>query len=295
MAEFEYEVPGGVLKLQEHPGYLGLTGLSGLVGDLEVPGEIRGLPVKKIGKKAFLSKKTLRTVSLPDTIEEIEDWAFAYCDHLREVRLKNRQLRFGKAVFLDCRELRSLTLPEAQCGTGEFLAAAAKVPEGYYLLDPEGAGRKEWQEKWDAWMVATLNREDMDGYSKQVLCGEEDYGSTDMEAYRSSSRRKKVRLLLLRLLFPRGLDVALRERMETYLRTHTKGCESQESWTVILEEHGNDREYYELFTRLGCLTKDNIGGIIEDIGEQYPEMKAFFLDYRGIHFTTRDFFEELEL
>ncbi|MCI8697245.1 MAG: hypothetical protein HFH99_10790, partial [Lachnospiraceae bacterium] len=51
-----------------------------------------------------------------------------------------------------------------------------------------------------------------------------------------------------------------------------------------------------LFAQLGCITEDNFQGILEDMGEDNPEMKAFFLQYaeerRG---GALDFFQSLEL
>ena len=43
------------------------------------------LPVRALAKKVFLSKKYLRSVVVPASVESVGDWAFAYCDSLREV------------------------------------------------------------------------------------------------------------------------------------------------------------------------------------------------------------------
>lgn len=64
---------------------------------------------------------------------------------------------------------------------------------------------------------------------------------------------------------------------------------------MILAEHGTHREYYALFASIGCVTKDNINGILEDIGEEYTEMKAFFLRFQEETWGSEDFFAELEL
>ena len=298
MQEREFGFSGGSLYYEIRGGKAWITRFQGLTSVVEIPESIEGCPVSAIGKKAFLSKKNLRRVGLPDSVEEVGDWAFAYCDNLTEVLVPEKDIRFGKAVFLDCGSLGRIALARRR-ETGDFqpelLAAAVTAFEAYYLLDIENVGNKEWLEKWDARLGTLLRTPDQEGYSKQVLCGEEDYGSTDLAAYIGNRRKEKVRLALLRLLFPEGLSAVLREELEQYLRAHTRGGESEETWQVILEEHNGDRAYFSLFAELGCVTGENLDSILADIGERYPEVKAFFLRSREEQLCARDFFGDLEL
>lgn len=278
-----------------------ITRFQGLASQVEIPELIAELPVTAIARKAFLSKKNLRRIWLPDTLEEIGDWAFAYCDHLTEIVIPSRIVRFGKAVFMECGELKRISNggPSDRGGgkafPAELMAAAVTVMDAAYLLDMEAAGSGEWRGKWDARLSSLLRVPDQEGFSRQILCGEEDYGSTDLTAYMSGRRREKIRLCLLRLLFDQGLSDPLRQELEDYLRGHTKGQAGEEAWQVILQEHGADREYYRLFAAIGCVTEDNLNAILTDIGGEYPEMKAYFL--RGGEETAgaADFFAGLEL
>lgn len=293
-----------VTELRQGKEAVRITRFQGLGSQAEVPELVGGMPVAAIDRKAFLSKKSLRRILLPGSVEEIGDWAFAYCDHLAEVTIPHRAVRFGKAVFMECKELRRITAipvgelqPEKAVPTfpGELLAAAVTAMDAAYLLDMEAAGTEEWLEKWDARLKSVLRTSDQEGYSRQILCGEEDYGSTDLTAYMSSRRKEKVRLSLLRLLSDQGLSPRLRQELEDYLRAHTKGEKSEETWQVILQEHGTDREYYRLFAATACVTEKNLNDILTDIGEEYPEMKAYFLRYGEETFGTADFFADLEL
>ncbi len=295
MQEKELEIAGGSLYYEVKKEYVVITRLQGLVSEVRVPERIEGLAVSEIAKKAFLSKKNLRRVFLPDTVTEVGDWCFAYCNCLEEVCIPNHAVSFGKAVFLDCAKLRRVTIEQKAEWVSYLLAAAVTSMQAYYLLDVEEAGGEEWLEKWDARMMEMLARPDEEGFSKQVLCGEEDYGSTDMNVFMREKRKAKVRLLLLRCLYPVGLSEERREVLEAYLQEHTKGCLSDETWQVILQEHGNDREYYQLFAELSCLNEDNFEGIIGDIGEEYPEMKAYFMRYKDESIGYSDFFDDLEL
>lgn len=317
-----------------------ITGFQGFSANLTVPSQIEGAPVAAIHRKAFLSCKTLCSVLLPHSLEEVGDWAFAHCDSLTELSFPRQQIRFGRAVFKDCGSLKRIAVRErahevqaedsakedcqglrrmmtgktenracGAClsGTGdratamvspfaELLAAAVTMLEAPYLLDIPMAGSREWLEQWDIRLLSILRAPDAEGYISQSVYGEEDYIGTDLEEFTSKKRKTKVRLSFLRLLHPQCLSPALKEELEQYLRSLTKGQSTEETWQVIRQEHGSHHEYYSLFAELGCVTEDNLDGILEDMGEDSPEMKAFFLKYAGERRgSAQDFFQGLEL
>lgn len=295
MQELEYKLTNASLYYTQKQYRITITGFAGLAGEVAIPGQIDGAEVTCIAKKAFLSRKSIRKVILPRTVTEIGDWAFAYCDSLESVVLPEKGVRFGKAVFLECGRLRELVVRGKEESTACLLAAAVREAEAPYLLDVEEAGTGEWLAKWDARMLAILGNPDTEGYSRQVLCGEEDYGSTDLDAYTSGRRRIKVRLALLRLLQDTGLEESVRSKLEKYLKQYTKGCEQEETWKVVLEEHGEEQPYFQLLTRLGCVTRENITDMLADMGENYPEMKAFLMRYQSETLGGTDFFGTLDL
>lgn len=291
----EWSLAEGGLSYIETKEGVEIVSVSGNPIEVVIPRCIEEQPVIAIGKKAFLSKKQLKRVCVPESVSQVGDWAFAYCDGLQEITFEGERTRLGKAVFLECGKLLKVSVGEKGRTTAALLAAVAAMPDAAYLLQPEEVGTSVWYQKWDAKMLSVLHGSDSDGYSKQVLCGEEDYGSTDLEAYLSNSRKRKVRLLLLRLLHDESLKEEVREELIQYLCAHTKGCKTEETWSVIWKEHGNDREYYELFAALSCITRDNLGEILQDIGEEFPEMKAFFLRLGEQSARTEDFFSDFEL
>lgn len=296
MLEKELELLQGSLRYKIEDERVIITGYNGMASELVIPQNIENYSVVGIGKKAFLSKKHLRRVVLPAGIESVGEWAFAYCSALEEVVLGTLQpIIFGRAVFLDCPNLQKITIPSQNEDIAYLMAAVVSKMDAYYLLDVVEAGSAEWLGKWDARMLTLLHTPDQDGYSKQVLCGEEDYGSTDFQAYLNIRRKSKVRLLLTRLLHPCGLTDELREELEAYLRAHTSGCDSEESWEVIHTEHGEDRACYELFASMGCVHEKNLDGILADIGERYPEMKAYFMRVKAEQIGYEDFFGNLSL
>lgn len=303
MTEQELTLGSGTLRytIQNGPGvnreqtYVVVTGFTGLESEIMIPSKIEGVPVTAISKKAFLSKKMLRKVILPDTITKVEDWAFAYCDSLETVEFPDTAISFGRAVFLDCKALACILIRGKEEAVGRLLATAVVGLDAAYLCDLSEAGKKEWLTKFDARLLSVMHLADEEGYSKQVLCGEEDYGSTDLNAFLSGKRMTKVRLAFLRLLCDIGILEETREELSEYLKSHTKGCASEETWQVLLKEHGEDREYHELFTGLGCVTNENLDGMLTDIGDTYPELKAYLLKYKQEELGFKDFFDDLIL
>lgn len=69
--------------------------------------------VKKIGFMAFYTKPTLRSVTIPGSVTEIEESAFMYCDGLEKVEiLAGKPLKIGDDAFCDCKKLKTLELPD---------------------------------------------------------------------------------------------------------------------------------------------------------------------------------------
>lgn len=299
--EYEYQGEGYYLKLQEAGDGLQVVSCGGRASLVQVPETVEGKTVTGIAKKAFLSRKHIRELILLPTIKKIEDWAFAYCGQLEQITLPGGVTELGKAVLVNADALQKINCVQ-DCGLHQcsedvayLLAGAVKDLDAYYLLDLQAAGSEEWFVKWDARLLAVMEEDDSEGYLKQVLCGEEDYGSTDLGAFLSGKRKKKVRLCMLRLQHGQALEEEMRVYLSKYLQEHTKGCEQEETWQVLLQERNSDKESWDLFLELGCANADNMEGLLADMGENYPEMKAYFLRFKAEKLGYEDFFAGLEL
>lgn len=299
--EIEFQAEGYYLTCREEETGLVVTACGGTAAVVQIPWEVESKPVVGIGKKAFLSRKNIRELILPVTISHIGDWAFAYCGKLERVVLPGNVKEMGKAVFANCGMLQRVDCLEGKglhnwsVDVSFLLAAAVQRLDAYYLLEPAEAGNSEWLQKWDARLRSVMEEEDMEGYQRQILCGEEDYGSTDLGAFLNQKRKKKARLSMLRLRYAQGLKDDFRNYLTAYLLGHTKGCESEEAWQVLLQECAHDRVFWELFWQLGCVHRDNIESMLTDMGEEHAEMKAYFLRYKAEKLGYEDFFGGLEL
>jgi len=273
-----------------------ITGYDGKERELIIPEKIEEKPVYKIVKKAFLSSKSLLEATLPDTIEVLEEWAFAYCSSLEKVSLPKKRLVLGKGVFFSCTSLREICCQPKREGEEHpwrLLGAVPVMLDAEYLLTPWDAEEEHWVEKWDAKLFSLLCAEDSEGYSKVVLCGEEDL-NVNIEEFIAEKRRKKAQMALIRLGNPYRLREETKEKLLAYVRGCTKGCESEAAWEVV-KAHGEEHAYFEIFTQTGCLTEENFDAVLEDLGQEYAEMKAYFMRYKEEHMKREDFFDTLSL
>lgn len=300
MQENRLELEGGSLLWRENRGRVTILGMEGKLLRLRVPEEIEGHPVTEIYKKAFFNCGSLRALFLPDALEEVGSWAFAHCARLEQVRMPWKELRLGQDLFLGSDRLAGIRLERAgeeasDAAIAALLAAAATRMDDPHLFSISEAGSAEWLKKWDARMLVILREPDAAGFEKNVLTGEEDYASTDFNRFTSEKRRAKARLAFLRLLHPCGLPEEIRRELEDFLRGHTKGCPAEEAWQVLLLEHAEEPPYYMLFAELGCVTADNFDAILQDMKEEYPEMKAYLMRYKEEKLGYTDFFDSLSL
>ena len=80
--DFEYEINDGTVTVLSYNGTRKI---------MRIPAEMDGYEVKTIAADAFLGNETIRRVFLPNTVNQIGDWAFAACTNLREININNAE------------------------------------------------------------------------------------------------------------------------------------------------------------------------------------------------------------
>jgi len=103
---FEYEIKNGSITI---------TGYSGNAKDVTVPEKIYGRTVAAIGNRAFF-RKSLKSITLPNTITHIGDRAFSY-NRLTTLTLPDSLVSIGFLAFSNNR-LTTLTLPDSLLSIG---------------------------------------------------------------------------------------------------------------------------------------------------------------------------------
>lgn len=290
---------GGQFAVIPHKNGYAIKRYRGIGETIVVPSEIDGKPVTAIERKAFLSCKTIRSITLPAAIEEVGDWAFAHAEQLRTITIPHHMLSRGKELFLGCKRLREIVLDgtmeekalRASQGLGRMLALAVTILHDYFLFDPVDAGSDEWVRRWDEKLMGLIQLDDLDGFEELWTCGEEDYEGKDydIKSYPVEKRKMKLRVVYFRLLYPYKISDAVGKALKEYL------TDTPEAWELITEEHQNDLEYYRVFAESGCITEENFDGLLEDIKDGSAEIKAYLLRYKEKHFAVKDAFASFEL
>ncbi|HAV01383.1 MAG TPA: hypothetical protein DCW47_09380 [Lachnospiraceae bacterium] len=277
---------------EEKDGKATVTDADKNITEVIIPCEINNIPIVNIKKKAFLGCKQLRSISLPETVKNVGEWAFAFCDSLSEVKLASNRAVFGQGAFKNDARLEKLWIEGRSEASARMLAAAVTVMDAEYLLDTGEAGSSEWIRKWDQKLENILNLADDEGYHLYVLCGEEDL-HFDYDEYLEYNRRKKAGLSMLRLLYDEELKEPLRERLIDYIREHSVGKESEAAWSCIVDRHGDDIAYYELMTRLSGIDEDNLEKALNSLSDRHAEAKSFLINHFNKGNKTDEFFDSL--
>ena len=277
---------------EEKDGKAAVTDADKNITEVIIPHEINNIPIVNIKKKAFLGCKQLRSISLPETVKNVGEWAFAFCDSLSEVKLASNRAVFGQGAFKNDARLEKLWIEGRSEASARMLAAAVTVMDAEYLLDTGEAGSSEWIRKWDQKLENILNLADDEGYHLYVLCGEEDL-HFDYDEYLEYNRRKKAGLSMLRLLYDEELKEPLRERLIDYIREHSVGKESEAAWSCIVDKHGDDIAYYELMTRLSGIDEDNLEKALNSLSDRHAEAKSFLINHFNKGNKTDEFFDSL--
>ena len=89
-----------------------ITKYNGNSYSVYIPNEIDGHKVVKIGDNAFKNKR-LSYVDIPDTVTEIEGYAFKDCSILKSVNIPDTVTKIGAGAFEDCRALVNVKLPKS--------------------------------------------------------------------------------------------------------------------------------------------------------------------------------------
>ncbi len=79
--------------------------------ELTIPQTANGYSITGIGDNVF-SNYSLERVSLPETIEEIGEWAFSGCAKLTEINLPAALKSIGNSAFCNSHELTSFNIPQ---------------------------------------------------------------------------------------------------------------------------------------------------------------------------------------
>ena len=104
---------GFVYVFDEKTKEVTIASYKGNVASVVVPAYIEGMPVTKIQWYAFEKAASMVSVSLPDTLKEIEPYSFDYLKNLKSVTIPSSVNLIGQRAFCNCTGLESVTIKGA--------------------------------------------------------------------------------------------------------------------------------------------------------------------------------------
>jgi len=113
----------GVLKYQPENGGITITKCETAVETVEIPAEIDGLPVLKIGSTAFYNSKAT-SITIPEGVTEISTGAFWHAKNLTDIVLPSTLTTIESNAFNDCQSLENIQFPKKlnHIGANAFLS-----------------------------------------------------------------------------------------------------------------------------------------------------------------------------
>lgn len=121
---------------KEADGGITLTAYLGEESHVVVPEELEGFPVTGIGSMTFCKSSKLTSVTLPDSIKSIADYAFHGCSSLTSVKLPAGVTSIADHGFWDCTGLISVTIPGSVKSIGDYAfkgcssLTSVRLPDG---------------------------------------------------------------------------------------------------------------------------------------------------------------------
>ena len=135
LEQFDYEI--------HTDGTAVILDFNGSDTELVITSQIGGYPVTEIGQYAFEASWNVTSITLPDTIEIINEQAFADCESLTEINIPKQVKSIGRGAFSNCISLTELTLPASLADTKEEMLTNCIALQDLYILNSD-LNYKNW-------------------------------------------------------------------------------------------------------------------------------------------------------
>lgn len=274
-----------------------------------LPSEMEGQPLTIIGTKAFLSCRQVEKLILPETLEQVEDWAFAHMKGLQEISFPAKEILFGKKVFLGCDALQKAVLTfdgnpvQGQYeGISYFLASVFRLSmDGIQQklsnlrLAGDAEGQWQWLSRYDDALGVYLMRPD-DYDFEPAFIGWFDVEDVDDQriGYMAEQKKKKIALTLKRLLYSERISEETETKLSKYL-VEKVPAQVLELMKDTDSEYAKDVKYFQIWQKIGGFKLYSPKFLLEQLEDGDPEVRSFLLECQLEEKSEEDFFENLEL
>ncbi len=278
--------------------------------------DLRTSGLTEVAAKAYLSRKDIEELFLPDTVEQIGNWAFAHMKNLKKLVVPRRAIQLGKEVFKGCDKLDRVVIEpyrmndaedyDAENGSSEakraedvayLLAAALRYLGTQELFVPKQVGSDEWLAQFDEKLLEFLDGGDEVGFNPMWFGGEEDYNDNDtnVEIYRKKRQQEKLSVVMLRLFHDTGLSEEARGLCQEFLRNTLLEGDVSEFWHFLAETYGVQSRLIGVLTDAGCICLQNQKFVLRVFSDIGPEGKASLVAWYAKQTVQDGFFAGLDL
>ena len=102
---YTYSVSNGVATITDVS--------SSVKGDIIIPSSLGGYDVTKIGENLFYGNTNITSLTIPDSVVDIKDWAFANCTNIKTIVFGEGVKFIGEAAFAGCDSLERVEIPDS--------------------------------------------------------------------------------------------------------------------------------------------------------------------------------------
>jgi hypothetical protein len=113
-------------------GQVTISRYDGPGGAVDIPRAINGLPVTAIGNEAF-SHANVTSVTIPESVNRIENLAFAHCTGLTKIMIPDSVILIGDIAFFDCTRLTNVTIGKGVTRIGDRAFEGCSSLTGVYF------------------------------------------------------------------------------------------------------------------------------------------------------------------
>lgn len=114
------ESSNGIFKYYKYSDHIEISSCDRSASSVEIPSSIEGVPVTVIGPSAFQGC-SLTSVTIPDSVTEIGNYAFNMCTSLTSVTFPSSVKKVGIRAFEFCSKLTEVNFPDTLIEMNSFV------------------------------------------------------------------------------------------------------------------------------------------------------------------------------
>ncbi|MCH5296680.1 MAG: leucine-rich repeat protein [Ruminococcus sp.] len=109
LADMIVEYSNGYYEVDRKNKKCNLINYHGTSSSVTIPSTVNGCNVTEIMSYSFQNNSSIVTITVPNTVIKINDYAFYNCKNLTKMIYKNKNMKWGYS-FVECPKFQSMTL-----------------------------------------------------------------------------------------------------------------------------------------------------------------------------------------